>query len=165
MSSGLCTEGKLAENGSGNFGLQIPVGQPWRKSKPRYRDYGEQEERRQGRLCLGPASNNEPVIWAKWDGGWGLLSTVITGGYELLSQPLCFPALASTQGLLFFFSLSRCVCVCVCVLAKVEGRSLLCKKDHKTTVRPKALMLNAELLFSFDLLRRNTVNRYFLHIK
>ncbi len=31
-----------------------------------------------------------------------------------------------------------------------DGGSLLCKKDHKATLRPQALMLNAELLVIFD---------------
>lgn len=112
--------GRDRGSGSGVSGLEKPAGRPRRKSKPRVQIQGAGWARGegQGRLCLGPASNNGAVIWAGLDGRWGLFSTVISGGNQPLSQPLCFPTLAPAQGP--FFS------VCVCLRVKEDPR--LCKR-------------------------------------
>ncbi|MED6284780.1 hypothetical protein CHARACLAT_022462 [Characodon lateralis] len=63
--------------------------------------------------------------------GWVLFSSVITVGNDVLSQPLCFPVLASTQGLFFW----------VFVYFERSGY----KEEHKNAARVESLMFNAEL--------------------
>lgn len=128
-----CSEGETEGVVQVIFGSEIPVGRLQRKSKLRYREQGEQEERDRVVFVWVHRPTTSLLSQQSGDGGWGPFSTVITGG----QQAAFSAALLSSAGLdsrpIF------CVCVCSCLEGEVGSR--LCKKR---TRRPLSACLDAQ---------------------